>query len=517
MSKSKKATRAVLLVSILTFGSKLLGFLREALMASKFGSQGYTDVFFMALSTITLFSTIITQSIGTTLIPVLSEVEAKEGKEAKREHLTNFLNMIGLTSLAILIVAWIFTPILTSMIAPGFHDEKLKLAITLTRIGLPSLFFSGIAGVFTGYLQSEGYFVESALSMSVRNIVIIIFLMFFAQHYDLKVLMFINVLASFVALLPLLRPLRASGYRYSKYLDIHDQYMKKVIYLIPPVLVSVSVEDFNKLFDTSLASRLPQGSISALNYATRLETITTSIFVTAIVTVIFPMLSDAALKDDKSELHQVIRTGLNTILMITIPATVGMVVLAHPIVKLAFERGAFTPDATIMTAGALTFYSLGIIGGSIKHFVNRIFYSLHDTKTPVLISVLMLGFNILLSLWLIGPMQHRGLALGTSIASVLTAGIFLYLLRRKIGPFGFGKIANVAMKTILSAAVMGVGVYFSYEGLLSILGSGKLNLIIALFTSVILGVLIYVIMMYILGVEELKNMLLTVRKKVVKK
>lgn len=162
MSSLKKTAKSVVTIIVFTLGSKVLGFLREALIASNYGSGAGTDTFFIALSAITLFSAIIMQTINTTMIPILSDVEAHEGKEGKLNHLNNFLNTITLVAFIMVILGYFVSPLLMQLLGKGFEGEQFELAILLTRIGLPTLIFSSLVGVFRGYLQSEELFNESA-------------------------------------------------------------------------------------------------------------------------------------------------------------------------------------------------------------------------------------------------------------------------------------------------------------------------------------------------------------------
>ncbi|HZK57846.1 MAG TPA: lipid II flippase MurJ, partial [Clostridia bacterium] len=250
-----------------------------------------TDTFFIALTAVSLFSSMITGSINTTMIPVLSEIETREGKEGKRSHTNNLLNIVSLISIVIIALAWILSPNIIKVLAPGFGGKQFQLAVLMMRTGLPAIFFAGVQGVFRGYLQSELMFTESAASNFPFNFVYIFFLIFLSGLFGIKGLVVTSVLATAAQISIQIPGIKKAGFRYKYILDFKDRYVKKIIYLIPPVLVSVGVGDLNNIIDKSLASTLVAGSISALNYANRLVGLTTGIFISAIITVIFPMLS----------------------------------------------------------------------------------------------------------------------------------------------------------------------------------------------------------------------------------
>ena len=504
MSKSKKAAKSVALIMIFSFGSKILGFMREQLIAAKFGSDARTDTFFIAMSAISLFTLLLTTSINNTMIPILSEIEIKEGKEGKREHTNNLLNIVMLVSVILIIVAWFLAPLLMKVLAFGFGQDQFNLAVLLMRIGLPTIAFASMVGVFRGYLQSELAFLESAITGFPFNFVYIFFLVFLSGIFGIKGLMVASVIAVLSQVTIQLPDLKKTGYSYKYILDFKDIYVRKIIYFLPPVLVSVGINDVNNIIDKALGSRLVEGSISALNYAARVNNLTTGIFVTAVTTVIYPILSQEANKENKDGLKRVIIQGINVILLITIPATVGMILLANPIVKVAFQRGEFDAVATYMTAGALVYYSLGLIGIAFNSFLTRVYYSLQDTRTPMLNSFVMVFINVVFNLILIKFMAHRGLALATSISVIVTSLYLLYGLKKKIGSFGFMQSVQCGLKALGAAIIMGIVVYFLDRLLTAHMGTSSMGELLALVVSAGTGALVYSLLIYLFKIKEVE-------------
>src|SRR5699024_10459802 len=491
MSNLKKSAKSVVTIIVFTLASKVLGFLREALIASNYGSGAGTDTYFIALSAITLFSTLILQTVNTTMIPVLSDVEAKEGKKGKLNHLNNFLNTLTLFAVLLIILGYFLTPLLMRLLGKGFEGEQFELAITLTRIGLPLLIFSSLVGVFRGYLQSEESFTESAAAAFPKNIVFILFLIFLSQHFSIKALMVAAVIAEASQLLVQIPGLRKLGYRYKFKVDLKDEYMQQIASLIPPVLISVGISDLNNLIDKSMASSLASGSVSSLNYANVLNNVVMSVFVTAIITVIFPMLSKEANSENYAGLKKLMHTSLNIVLLITIPAAIGMIVLATPAVKFAYQRGEFGETAAMMTSSALVFYSLGLVGNGVKAMLTRVFYSLKDTKTPMINSAYALGLNFIFNLILIQFMGHNGLALSTSISALITTITLLLGLRKKIGNLGLRAMTQSSVKILISSLIMGAIVYLIYHLLMAALTPSRLVELILVFLTIFIGIAVY--------------------------
>lgn len=511
MSQSKKATKTVIILLVFSIISKLLGFIRESLIAAKFGSGSETDALFIALTTTTLFTVFITNAISTTMIPVLSEIEFNEGKPAKRKHASKLVNIIIVVSGAIVIVSWIFAPLIVKVMASGFKGEQFQLAVKLTRIGLPVIFFANLVGVFRGYLQDESMFIESAVADFPLNLTYIAYLIFFTSIFGIDGLMVASVIAAGTQLLVQIPGIKKTKFKYSFALDFKDKYVRKIIILSTPVLISVAINDINKIVDRSLASTLIPGSISSLNYASRLNLLILEVFVTSITTVIFPILSKEASKENYSGLKTTMKHSINVIIMIIIPATVGITVLAERIVVVAFQRGVFDTVATQMTTGALIFYSLGLIGTAIRLLLNKVYYSLQDTKTPMINGLISIGLNIVLNLILIRFMQHNGLALATSIAGIISTGYLMFGLNKRIGKIEYRNVLNCFVKSLIASLIMGIIVYTVNGFLIS--SSGFINQVIQLLGLVVIGGLTYFVAISLMRVDEISWFMRQIKKR----
>ena len=514
LSSSRAAVKSILIMIVFAFGSKLLGFFREVLIAAKFGSGVETDAFFVALTATTLVTTFLTKSINTTMIPILSEVESKEGKEKKINHTNNLLTIVLVISFCIVLIGWFIAPKFMAILAHGFEGEQFKMAIYLMRVGLPVTVFAGVVGVFRGYLQSEQMFNESALANYPINFVYIFYLIFLSNIFGIKGLMIASVIAVGAQIIIQIPGMKKTGYNYKFALDMKDKYVRKIMILVPPILISTAINDINMIIDRSLASTLITGSISALNYGNRLNDLILGIFITAITTVMFPTLSKNANKENLDEFKKTIRYGINAIVLIILPATVGMIILAEPIVRIAFERGAFDSQATYMTAGAMIFYSLGLLGTALRTLLIKIYYSFQDTRTPMITGFIAVGCNVVLNIILIRFMQHKGLALATSIAATVTTVLFLFILRQKIGQFGIIKIIKCVLKSLAASLIMGGIVYFAYYYFLESFVENSIILeIVMLSFSASLGAVIYFFIINLLKVEEIAWLLAIFKKR----
>lgn len=517
MLTQNKVAKSTLIIIIFTLGSKFLGFLRDILIAFKFGSGMETDTFFIALTATSVLIGFLSDSIYTTFIPIISEIESKEGKEGKIQHTNNMINIVFILSIMLLIVSFIGAPVLVKIFAKGFEGEQFQLAVKLTRIGSPIILFGGIIKLFTGYLQSEQEFARPAATGIISNFIYIIFLIFLSSKFGIKGLMAVAVVAMASQLIILLQKSKTMGYKYEYIIDFKDKYVQKILFLSIPVLIGVAINDLNAIVDRTLASELATGSISALNYANKLNVLILSVFVTAITTVIFPLLSKESNEDNIPGMKVIMKKGINLILLITIPATIGLIVLSKPIVQVAFERGIFDATATLMTSQALTFYSIGLVAMALRLLLTRVYYSLQDTKIPMVNGAISVVFNIVLNLILVKFMAHSGLALATSIATIIATILLLYGLKKKIGSLGTKGYITTFIKAGLASGVMGVVAYLIYHGMYGVLGVSKLYNLISLVLAVGVGVIVYLVLCYLFKVEEVRDVVGKVRERLVKR
>lgn len=455
-------------------------------------------------------------AMGTTFIHVLSEIESKEGKKGKKgkvEHTNNMINIILVVLIIMVIVGWFAAPMIVKLLAKGFYEEQFDLAVRLTRIGLPMILFGRITGVITGYLQSEQKFTSSAAVGFPFNLVYIFFLLLLSDKFGIKGLMVVSVIAVGSQVLIQIPETISSGYKYILKFDLKDKYIRKVLLLSLPVLLGVTINDVNAVIDKTLASSLVSGSISALNYAAKLNGLILGVFISAITTVIFPVLSKESSINNIIGMKKIIGLGINVILIITVPASVGLIVLATPIVEIAFQRGSFDSTATLMTSQALIFYSIGLVPMGLNLLLTRVYYSLHDTKTPMINGAISVGFNIIFNIILVKFMEHAGLALATSIATTIATFLLLYELKRKIGSLGTKTYIITLFKIGLASGIMGLVAYLTYRGLYRALGVSKLYNLISLLVSVGGGVVVYLVLCYVFKVKEVKDMVGKIKDK----
>ncbi len=503
MEERISTKKAAVYVMAATLISKVLGFFREILLGSQYGATYVTDAYLISTTIpLVLFSSV-AAAISTTYIPVYSELRLDKGKDEAINFTNKLLNIIVLASTVLAVLGMIFTKPIVSIIAMGFKGETLELAVKLTRITFPMIVFIGASHVFTGFLQSNNEFVIPALTGIPYNIIIIIMLLL-SDLVGIYGLVYGTVAGIAMHVVIQIPGLKKKDYRYTRMLSLKDPYVKKVAFLALPVVMGMAVQQLNALVDRMLASGLPEGSISALNFANRLNAFVYGVFSSSISVVVYPLLSKLNAENDMDHFKKTLVNGLNVITLLLVPISVGAIVLRQPIVSVLFERGRFDQRATVMTASALMFYSLGIVFYGYRDILNRTFYSLHDTRTPMLNGIVAVAVNVLLNLILIRFMQHSGLALATSISAIAMTFLMFVSLKKRLGSIGWSNILLVFIKSTIASAIMGLVVYVLNNFAASHLDSAsRIVSLIVLGLVIGAGMLVYFVLIYLFKVEEL--------------
>ncbi|MEG2786511.1 MAG: murein biosynthesis integral membrane protein MurJ [Romboutsia sp.] len=515
MSKVAKAAVGLMAATLI---AKILGFGRELALASAYGASGTSDAFLVAMNIPAVIFSAIGTSLGTAFIPLYCDIDAKQGKKASLKFTNNVLNIVILMCLVVSLFGVIFTEPIVKLFAVGFKGETLAQAVYFTRVLILSMAFLGMSYIMMAFLQVKENFIIPGL-MSVPYNMLIIISIFASVMINPNLLPWgtlFGLSLQFIFQYPFARK---KGFRYKPVINLKDEHLKKMLWLIGPVLIGVAVTQVNAIVDRTIASTLVEGSISALNYATKLNQFVMGMFIVSISSVIYPMLSKLSTENNQKKFKESIVTAINVVVLIIIPISVGAIILANPIVKLLFQRGEFDARATQMTAIALIFYSIGMLGFGLRDILGKIFYSLQDTKTPMINGIIAMFLNIVLNLAFVKytNMQLGGLAFATSISSLVTIGLLAISLRKKIGAFGGKNIITVLIKSMISALLMAVVTKLSYNLLDSILSSGFIQDAIKLGISVGLGAIVYAFSIVVFRVEEVKLLVKMLMKKTKRK
>ncbi len=516
MSEKSRVIKAAGVVGAATLLSRILGFVRDAVIAWYFGAGQNSDAFIAAFRIPNLLRKLLGEgSISNAFVPVLTDYLAIDGKDEAFRLARSALWVLSILLVVISLGGIILSPVIVKIIVPGFIDspEKMCLTITLTRIMFPYIFFIGLVALSMGILNVFGHFAAPALAPVLLNLAMILSVFFLSPHLARPVLgLAIGVIIGGILQLMLqLRVLAGKGFIFWLKAKIFHPGLKKMSQLLPPVIIGGAVYQINVLVGTLLGSFLPEGSVTVLYFADRLVQFPLGIFAIAAATAVLPSLSRQAAMKDLEALRDTFGYAVRLTLFMTIPSMVGLIVLREPIITLLFQRGEFSLQATLLTARALLYYAIGLWAYSAVRIVAATFFALKDTRTPMIMATVSILANIVLGAALMKPLAHAGLALATSMASVLNLALLVYMLRKKLGALGWRRIAQSAFRTLGSAAAMGAAVWVVAWIFFPAEGSSFSELLAGVLVCVIVGLAVFGACSYGIKSPELENMLAEIK------
>ncbi|MBF0367906.1 MAG: murein biosynthesis integral membrane protein MurJ [Magnetococcales bacterium] len=513
----RRLLRAVGTISFYTLLSRIMGFARDVVIARGFGAGMGADAFFVALKLPNFLRRLFAEgAFGTAFVPVFSDYLARGDERETRRAAQAVFTLLTLALTVVVMVGQVIMPLLIMISAPGFVDdaEKYQLTIDLTRITFPYIGLISLVALAGGILNSHRRFALPAATPILLNVFLILGALVIAPYFErpamgLAIGVFLGGVAQLAIQLPALKRL---GLPFRFRWEPNHPAIKRILTLMGPSILGVSVAQINLVFDILLASLLPAGSISYLYYADRLVEFPLGLVGIAMATAILPALSARAANQDIPGLKRELDFALRVVVVINIPATVGLIALREPILSLLFERGAFDPETTRLTAQALLAYSVGLIAFSGVKVIAPAFYAMKDTRTPVRIAIICLLSNMVLNVILMFPLQHAGLALASSLASFLNVGLLLKHLRGKLGFTLSRAVIPAFWKTCLASGVMFAFLELArvvyWQGGLTTLEKG-----LFLMPVILGGMVLFLGVARVLKLKELTDMIAAVRSK----
>ncbi len=491
---------------LLSLLSKGIGFLRDIILAYFYGASSISDAFLISLVIPSVIFGFIGIGVSSAYIPMYSNIESKLGVK-EGDKFTNYLiNLMLVFTTFLCLICLLFTEPLVKIFASGFDGETIELATSFTRVTVLSMYFSGLIYIFSGYLQIKGNHIAPSLMGLPLNFALILAIVL-SSYIQISILPFGKVLGAFLQFLFLLFFVYQKDFSYKPILNVKNDHLKRMVVLAFPIILGSSVEQINKLVDRTIASNIAIGGISALNYANQLNLFVQGIFVSSIAAVFYPVISKMAANDNVLGLRKALSQTMVVISVLLVPVTMGSVIFAQPIVELLFGRGAFTKQAIDMTSTALFYYSIGMIAFGLRDVLTKAFYSLKDSRTPMINSALTVILNIVLNIVLSKFLGIGGLALATSIsASVCTILLFISL-GKKIGFFEFKNMTMSFLKIICSSVIMGFIAKFSYVMLGQIF-----HIQLSLLISILVGAIAYCLIMYFMKIKEVDDFIKGIKR-----
>lgn len=428
--------KALLQTSSMTLLSRILGYIRDAVVAMAFGAGGLTDAFVVAFRIPNLLRRLFAEgAFSQAYVPILADCRAREGDEAAH-HLVNHVA----TTLAVIVflttlLGVLFAPEVIALSAPGFANDpgKFQLAAQLLRVTFPYIFFISLVSLASGILNTWNQFWVPAFTPVLLNVAFIFFALVAAPWFDQPIMAlawgaFAGGVLQLLFQIPYLKHIRMLP---RPSWNLSDPGLRKIFKLMGPALVGVSVGQISVLISTIFASYLPTGSVSWLFYADRLMEFPTGLLGAALGTILLPSLSRAHSAGNHDHYSELMDWGLRLTLLLTLPAALGLAISGVPLVATLFMHGAFQASDVAMVHQALVAYSIGLTGLISVKILAPGFYARQNIKTPVKIAILVLVITQLMNFAFIGPFHHAGLALATGLGACLNAGLLYWQLRRR--------------------------------------------------------------------------------------
>ncbi len=518
MSENHKITKAATLIGTGTLLSRISGFFRDMVIAYFFGAGMATDAFLVAFRIPNLWRRLVGEgSMTISFIPVYTEYLTQRTEKESQEVTHIAFTIGGMLLLVLTILGIVFSPILIKIFAWTWPpaSEKFQLAVALNRIMFPYLFFIGLFALSMGILNSLRHFFAPAFATAFLNLSIIASVFFFYHHFQKPVMalamgVLVGGMLQFFFQVPFLIK-KKINFRFN--FNFRHPVIRRIGFLMIPGLVGTAVYQINQVIDLMFATSLPDGSVSYLYYADRLIEFPLGIFVIAIGTAALPSFSSLVAQGKTDEFKETVSFAFRLGSFICIPAAVGLISLKTPILNLLLQRGAFDYFSTEMTAKALLCCSIGLwaIGG--VRVLAPAFYSLQDTWTPFKTGLICVGVNIILILIFIHPLKHAGLALATSLSSMLNFFLLYRKLSHRLGGLDVAKNIKSMLRTLLCGLLMGLAAYLICSVGDWTVSGNTIEKVFLLGVGITVGLGVYLLSCYWVKNEEMLFLLNIVKRK----
>jgi len=492
--------KTALIITAITLSSKLLGFGREIVFAYFYGTSYVVDAYLMAITIPgLLFGWITTVAVSYT--PIYTEIKVNSGKEKSDGFTNNIITMVSIIAFFCILIGIAFSKEIVNITAPGFEGETYTLTVHFLKIYMWSVLVTTLVQVLTSYLNCNNRFFQSNIStLALSSIQMIV--IFISGITNEQILIFGVLLSNILQLAILYFFSNRSGLKFNILIEKTPE-LKNAFIIAGPIFISSMIMQINTFVDKMFASQLIEGSIAALHYSAIIRQFIFYVFSIAVTTMIYPILSQYISEHNLDRVKEVLSKGLNIIIILFVPITIGAIILSKPAISFVYERGEFGHDSTIMTTSAFVMYTIGILPLAIRDVITKVFYSMQDTKSTMYLGIIAVLLNVFLNILLIKPLGHNGLALATSLSEIITLPLFFVFLRKKIGGIGLKNTSVLFIKSCISALIMGFVVYFSFNFFLSILGNGNIMLLLSIAFTACIGGLTYFVLMIAMKVKEM--------------
>ena len=507
-----RLARSAGVFGLATITSRILGLARDQVIAYYFGAGDANDAFRVASRIPNLVRDLFAEgAMSAAFVPTFTRQLTLQGRERSWQLASSVINALLIVTGVIVVAGIVFAGPLVRLFASEFSEVpgKIELTIYLTRIVFPFLTLVAVAAVLMGMLNSLGHFFIPALSPAMFNVAVVVMSVAFIPFASsigvqpITIVAIATLVGGVGQLAIQWPPLRKEGFRYRPVLDLKDEGLHRVLLLMGPGTIGMAATQINVFVNTVLATGEGTGAVSWLDFAFRLMYLPIGLFGVSIATAATPAISRMVAEQDFPRIRSTLANALGLMLFLNLPATIGLIVLARPIVSVIFEHGEFLASDTTNTAAALQLYAIGLIGYSIVRIISPTFYAVGRSRIPVMVSAGSVLVNIALNVTLVKILGYRGLALGTSITAIINASVQLFLLRRELHGMEGARIARSFVKVIVASAVMGAVTWGVHAAMLDVLPGASLALQIArLLVTITLSLATLGVVAQVLRIQE---------------
>lgn len=500
--------RSAVIVAVAYVLSRVLGLLREMILARKFGTSPDMDAYVAAFRIPDLlFLVVMSGAFGAAFIPVFAGFIDKNDRERASRLASSMLTWTGLGILVLSAIAYVLADPLAHLVAPGYDSYTHDLTVELMRPLLLSPVFLGLAIACKGILEAQNQFAWPAAAPVLYNIAIIVAAWFFADEYGIQAVVWGVIIGALLQLLLQLPAVIRSGLTFRPTLDRTVEGLSEVLRLLGPRVVGLAAFQLNFIFVTAFASTLGGQYPSGLNYAWLLLMLPHGVLALSMSTVAFPSLAALFGRGDRDGFARLLDRTIRPLLFLSIPASVALVMIGRAVITIIFEGGQFTGHSTDIVSGAFTWFALGLVGYGLTEIVTRVFYAMKDTRTPVITTILTIILNVILCRLLMDSLGVAGLALALSVTTAAEAVIMMAFLKQRTGRIFSEGFFNWLVRVVLASAIMGVVILVSRPWLNGVLESDTSLILHAVYFVLCVGVYVatFVWAAWVLRVPELMS------------
>lgn len=517
---TQSVTAAAVIISLAGIASRLLGLLRDRILASQFGAGDILDAYYAAFRIPDLvYNLLILGALSAAFIPVFTKLVSHDKEEQAWKMASGVLIIQMVVMIAVSLVLVIIAPWLMHVITPGFSDGKMDLVVSLTRIMFLSPILLGISGIFGGMLVSFKKFLIYSLAPITYNIGIIIGALWFVKPLGPIGLAWGVVLGAFLHMLIQYPAVKTSGFKLiPQFLaPFQDKNVREVLTLMVPRTLSIAISQINFLVITIVASTLAAGSLAVFNLANNIQSAPLGLFGVSFAIAVFPTLSALSAKDANEQFIKLFSKTLRQILFFVIPISALILVLRAQIVRVLLGSGKFDWDDTRMTLNTLGFLAISLFAQSLIPLLTRSFYAIHNTKIPFYIALVSEAVNIIAVIVLVKPFNVIGLAIAFSLANIVNMTLLIIFLRRKLGNLDESVVWSATRKIVIASLLAGL----SAQAVKYLIGTkGELDTFLAVLAQLVIaggtGIAVFSLVSYHLKSEEFFQFTNSVTRKLFK-